>query len=52
MGANAVVAGKIAIGNNVLIGACSLVSSDVPENSVVLGVPAVVISEKSSKGYI
>jgi serine O-acetyltransferase len=52
VGANAVVAGKIKIGNNVLIGACSLVNSDVEENSVMLGVPAIKISEKSSEGYI
>lgn len=52
VGANAVLAGKITIGDNVLIGACSFVGADVAENSVVLGVPAVVISDKSSKGYI
>lgn len=50
--ANCVIAGKIAIGDNVLVGACSLVNSDVPTNSVVLGVPAIVVSDKSSKGYI
>ena len=52
IGTNAVVAGKISIGNNVLIGACSLVSNDVEPFSVMLGVPAVKISEKGSKGYI
>ena len=52
IGANAVLAGNITIGDNVLIGACSFVGSDVEENQVVLGVPAVVISDKSSKGYI
>lgn len=52
IGANAVVAGKIVIGDNVLIGACSFVGSDVEQNNVVLGVPAVVVSDKSSKGYI
>lgn len=50
--ANCVVAGKITIGDNTLIGACSLVNADVAENSVVLGVPAAVISEKGSNGYI
>ena len=50
--ANAVIAGKIKVSDNSLIGACSLVSSDVPENGVVVGVPAVVVSDKSSKGYI
>lgn len=52
IGANAIVAGKISIGDNVLIGACSLVNTDVDSNSVMLGVPAVKISEKGSKGYI
>jgi serine O-acetyltransferase len=52
IGVNSVVAGKISIGDHVLIGACSLVTSDVEENAVVSGVPAVKISDKSSKGYI
>ena len=50
--ANAIVAGKIRIGDDVLIGACSLVSKDVESCSTVLGVPATVISMKGSKGYI
>lgn len=52
IGVNAVVAGKIVIEDNVLIGACSLVTSNVEENAVMLGVPAIKISDKSSKGYI
>ncbi|UUC47047.1 serine O-acetyltransferase [Flavobacterium cerinum] len=55
IGANAVVAGKIVIEDNVLIGACSLVNKSVPANSIVVGVPAKVISSKGlkgSKGYI
>ncbi|MFD2909748.1 serine O-acetyltransferase [Flavobacterium ardleyense] len=52
IGANAVVAGNIAIESNVLIGACSLVNSDVSANSVMLGVPAIKISEKGAEGYI
>ena len=52
IGANAVIAGKISVSDNSLIGACSLVSSDVPEKGVVVGVPAAVVSHKSSKGYI
>jgi serine O-acetyltransferase len=50
--ANSVIAGKIIIGDNVLVGACSLVTTDVKANTTVLGVPAVVISENGSKGYI
>lgn len=52
IGANSVVAGKITIGDYVLIGACSLVNSNVESDSIMLGVPAVKISDKSSKGYI
>ncbi|WP_026109811.1 serine O-acetyltransferase [Flavobacterium sp. WG21] len=52
IGANAVVAGKITIGNNVLIGACSMVKDSLPENAVAMGVPAVIISQNGSKGYI
>jgi serine O-acetyltransferase len=50
--ANSVVAGKIVIGDNALIGACSFVNVDVKENSVLIGVPATVISERGSNGYI
>ncbi|MEZ7503834.1 serine O-acetyltransferase [Flavobacterium sp. Arc2] len=52
IGANAVIAGKILIGNQVLIGACSLVNQSLSDKDVVLGVPAVVISNMGSKGYI
>ena len=52
IGVNAVIAGKITIADNALIGACSLVTSNVEENAVMVGVPAVIVSHKSSKGYI
>lgn len=52
IGANAILAGKIVVENNVLIGACSLVTTNVLENSVMLGVPAILISNKGSEGYI
>ena len=52
IGANSVVAGKITIGDNVLIGACSMVNRSLPDNVTVLGVPAVIVYEKGSKGYI
>ena len=42
----------IALEDNVLIGACSLVNTNVAANSVMLGVPAVKVSEKSSEGYV
>jgi serine O-acetyltransferase len=52
IGANAVVAGNIVVEDNVLIAACSLVNTNVACNSVMLGVPAIKVSEKSSEGYI
>jgi serine O-acetyltransferase len=52
IGANAVIAGKIKVGNNCLIGACTLVNTDIPDDAVVLGVPGQVISSKGSQGYI
>ncbi|MCA9531542.1 MAG: serine acetyltransferase [Myxococcales bacterium] len=48
IGAGAVIAGHIRIGNNVTIGANSLVVRDVPDNSVAVGVPAVV---RPKRGY-
>ncbi|MEQ3691118.1 MAG: serine acetyltransferase [Flavobacterium sp.] len=52
IGANVVVAGKIVVDDNTLLGACSLVNTNVTINSVMLGVPAIKVSEKSSEGYI
>ena len=52
IGANSVVVGQIIVQDDVLIGACSLVNSNIPQGAVVLGVPAKIVSQKSSKGYI
>lgn len=52
IGANATVVGRITVGNNVLIGANTFVNSNVLDNGVVLGVPAIRISDKGSEGYI
>lgn len=46
IGAGAKVLGKITIGNNVLIGANAVVISDVPDNSIAVGVPAVIKARK------
>ncbi len=43
--AGTVVVGPIKIGDNVIIGANSFVNKDIPENSVVAGVPAKVIRQ-------
>ena len=41
-GAGAKALGAITIGNNVLIGTNAVVTKDVPDNSIAVGVPAVV----------
>ena len=43
VGANAIILGPVKIGNKVIIGCGSVVTNDIPSNSVVVGVPAKVI---------
>ncbi|MFD0962599.1 serine O-acetyltransferase [Pseudofulvibacter geojedonensis] len=50
--ANAVIAGKITVANNSVIGANSLVVTDVKEGTTVVGVPAVAINNNNSEAYI
>lgn len=52
IGPGAVIIGNITIGNNVAIGANAVVVDDIPDNAVVAGVPAKIISQKGSEGYI
>lgn len=40
---NSVIVGDVKIGNNVIIGACTLIMKDVPDNCVVAGNPAYII---------
>lgn len=47
VGAGAKILGPVIIGNNVRVGANSVVTKDIPDNSVVVGVPGRIISEKS-----
>lgn len=42
--ANSTVIGNVKIGNNAVVGAGSVVIRDVPENAVVVGNPARVVS--------
>lgn len=42
IGAGAKVLGKIKIGNNVIIGANAVVICDIPDNSIAVGVPAII----------
>lgn len=44
--------GKITIGNNVAIGANSVVLKDIPSNVTVAGIPARIISNKGSKDLL
>lgn len=44
--------GNIKIGNDVSIGANDVVTKDIPDNSVAVGIPARVISSDGSQGYI
>lgn len=45
-GTGAIVLGPIKIGNNVTIGAGSIVTKDIPDNAVVVGNPAKIIKFK------
>lgn len=52
IGPGAVIIGNIKIGNNVAIGANCVVTKDVPDNAVLVGVPSKIISYNGSKDYI
>lgn len=53
IGTNAVVVGKIHIGNNVLIAPLAFVNFDVPDNSIVMGNPGRIIPrENATEGYL
>jgi len=45
VGANATVLPNVSIGSNVIVGAGSVVTKDVPDNCLVVGVPAIVKKE-------
>ena len=44
--------GAVTVGNNVAIGANCVVTKDIPDNAVVVGVPGKVISYQGSQAYI
>lgn len=53
IGTNAVIVGKINIGNDVLIAPLTFVNFDVPDHSIVIGNPGKIISkENATEGYI
>ena len=53
IGSNAVVVGKIIIGNDVLIAPNAYVNFNVPSHSIVIGNPGKIISsDNATEGYI
>lgn len=52
IGPGAKIIGRVQVGNNVAIGANCVVTRDVPNNAVVVGVPGKVISYAGSEGYV
>lgn len=52
VGANASIVGPIRVGDDVVVGANSLVNRDVPDHCTVLGVPASVVSQNGSEEYL
>ena len=52
IGPGAKVIGAVKVGNNVAIGANCVVTNDVPDNAVVVGIPGRVISYDGSDGYV
>ena len=52
IGPGAKIIGAVKIGNNVAIGANAVVTHDVPDNAVVAGVPAKIISMNGATGYV
>lgn len=52
IGPGAKVVGAVHIGNDVAIGANCVVTKDVPDHAVVVGVPGKIISYKGTTGYI
>jgi len=52
IGPGAKIVGQVRIGNNVAIGANCVVTKDIPDNAVVVGIPGKVISEDGAEGYV
>ena len=51
IGAAANILPGVIIGNNAIIGASALVTKNIPDNKLVMGVPAKVIRDVSEKNY-
>lgn len=51
LGTNSSILPKITIGKNVIVGAGSVVTKDVPDNSLVVGIPAIIKKELEPIGF-
>ena len=52
LGPGAKVVGHVHVGDDVAVGANAVVTRDVPAGSVVVGIPAKVISQEGAAGYV
>jgi serine O-acetyltransferase len=52
IGPGAKIFGKVVIGNDVAIGANAVVTKDLPDNAVAVGVPARIVSYGSSRDFV
>ena len=52
IGPGAAIVGAVRIGNGSAIGANAVVTCDLCENAVAVGIPATVISTEGSAGYV
>jgi len=52
IGANAVLAGKLSVGDDAVVAPNSLVIHDVPQSSVMMGVPAKCFSKAGSRDIV
>lgn len=52
VGTGAVIIGAISIGDDAAVGANAVLTKDVPAKGVVAGIPAVIISDRGSEGYV
>lgn len=49
VGHGSIILGKVTIGNNVFVGALSMVNKDIPDNAIVAGIPAKILRIKTEE---
>jgi len=52
IGPGAKIFGKVVVGNDVAIGANAVVTKDLPENAVAVGIPAKILNYESSRDFV